>query len=175
MQPDYQTKAGAPYLDLFDLPQNAWRASDQARYSSFDYGNVNFVALDSNALLYSSDKAASDDMFDWLRADLEQTEQLWKIVVTHLLVYSTGPHQADSQIAQAKSSPIFETYGVDLVLSGHERIYQRSRLCAMGRSLRSSRAAWCISSRGPDRQPTIAARIPPGLWWPGGCKAMRSG
>jgi hypothetical protein len=123
---DYHSGAGAPYLDLFDLPQNAWRAADRERYYAFDYGNVHFVALDSNTPLYRSDQAASDDMFDWLRAELDQTEQLWKIVVMHLPVYSTGPHQADSHIARAKLRPIFETYGVDLVLSGHDHIYQRS-------------------------------------------------
>ncbi|MCQ3977077.1 MAG: hypothetical protein DPW09_26915 [Anaerolineae bacterium] len=123
---DYHSEAGAPYLDLFDLPQNAWRASDRERYYSFDYGNVHFVALDSNTPLYGSDKAADDDMFDWLRDDLSKTKQRWKIVVMHLPVYSTGPHQADSQPARTKLRPIFETYGVDLVLSGHDHIYQRS-------------------------------------------------
>lgn len=130
---DYHTENGAPYLDLFDLPQNAWRTADHERYYSFDYGNAHFVALDSNLPLYTGDEVALDDMFDWLRQDLGQTTQRWKIVALHLPAYSTSFHRPDSQIARTKLVPIFEAYGVDLVLSGHEHIYQRSHPLRRGR------------------------------------------
>jgi hypothetical protein len=123
---DDNTNNGAPYLDIFDLPPNALRASDKERYYSFDYGNVHFVALDSNTPLNPDDNAASDDMFDWLRQDLSQTPQPWKIVALHHSAYSTGPHGSDSRV-QSKLSPIFEAYGVDVVFSGHDHIYQRSQ------------------------------------------------
>jgi 3',5'-cyclic AMP phosphodiesterase CpdA len=123
---DDNTNNGAPYLDIFDLPSNAWRAGDKERYYAFDYGNVHFVALDSNAPLDADDNASSDDMFDWLRQDLSQTSQPWKIVALHHPAYSTGPHGSDSRV-QAKLVPIFEAYGVDIVFSGHDHIYQRSQ------------------------------------------------
>lgn len=128
---DYHTNAGAPNLDLFDLPGNAWRPEDIERYYSFDYGNVHFVALDSNTPLSVSDDAASDDMFDWLRADLSQTTQLWKIVAFHHPAYSTGRHGSNSRV-QSRLVPIFEEYGVDLVLTGHDHIYQRSKPMRQG-------------------------------------------
>jgi hypothetical protein len=123
---DYATGSGAPYLDLFSLPRNAWRSSHQERYYSFDYGSVHVVALDTNTPLDAIDSAATDDMFDWLRDDLSRTTQPWIIAVVHHAPYSTGGHGSDSR-AQTKLVPIFEQYGVDLVLSGHDHIYQRSK------------------------------------------------
>jgi 3',5'-cyclic AMP phosphodiesterase CpdA len=123
---DYATSNGAPYLDLFSLPRNAWRASDQERYYSFDYGNVHVVALDTNTPLNTTDSAAGDDMFDWLRDDLSRTTQPWTIAVVHHAPYSTGAHGSDSRV-RSKLVPIFEQYGVDLVLSGHDHIYQRTK------------------------------------------------
>jgi len=123
---DYATSSGAPYLDLVSLPYQALRASDHERYYSFDYGNVHVVALDTNAPLNVTDSAATDDMFDWLRADLGATQQPWIIAVTHHAPYSTGSHGSDARV-RSKLVPIFEQYGVDLVLSGHDHIYQRSK------------------------------------------------
>ena len=123
---DYNTSNGAPYLDLFDLPTHAWRSSDTECYYSFDYGNAHFVALDSNAPLNVDDGAAGDDMFDWLRADLSQSAQRWKIVAFHHAPYTTGPHGSDSRV-QSKLVPIFEAYGVNLVVTGHDHTYQRTK------------------------------------------------
>jgi hypothetical protein len=123
---DYGTGSGAPYLDLFDLPQTAWRTADQERYYSFDYGNVHFIILDSNSPLNVDDRVAEDDMFDWLRADLQQTRQPWRLAAFHHPAYSTGLHGSDSRV-QAKLVPILENYGVELVLNGHDHLYQRSQ------------------------------------------------
>jgi predicted MPP superfamily phosphohydrolase len=124
---DYHTDLAAPYLDIFDLPQNAWRSQDRERYYSFDYGNVHFVALDTDRPIWVDDAVADDDMFDWLRHDLAHTPRRWKIVAMHVPAYSTGFHRHDSEIiSQPKLPPIFEAYGVDLVLSGHDHTYQRS-------------------------------------------------
>lgn len=123
---DYHTDNGAPYLDIFDLPQNAWRTGDVERYYSFNYGNGHFVVLDFYTLLYTDDDISSDDMLDWLRSDLSQTEQRWKIVALHTSAYTTGYHGPDSRV-RTELVPIFEAYNIDLVLSGHNHIYQRSQ------------------------------------------------
>ena len=121
---DYRTDNGAPYLDIFELPTNILRTADHERYYSFDFGNVHFVSLDSISFLKLDDADATDDMFDWLRQDLTQTAQPWKVVTLHHPVYSTGPHGSNSR-AQSKLMPIFETHHVDLVFSGNDHTYQR--------------------------------------------------
>ena len=123
---DYPTDNGAPYLSLFDPPQNALRDQDMGRYYSFDYGNAHFVVVDSNLPLDVDDVIADDDMFDWLRHDLSQTAQPWKIVSCHHPPYNTGDHGSDKRV-RAKLIPIFEEFGIDLVLSGHQHNYQRSK------------------------------------------------
>lgn len=122
---DYRTDNAAPYLDIFELPQNAWQSGSQERYYSFDFGNVHFVVLDSNDPLRVDDATAGNDMFDWLRNDLAQTPQPWKVVAFHHAAYSPGLHGSDSDV-QSKLVPIFEQYGVDLVLNGHDHIYSRT-------------------------------------------------
>lgn len=124
---DTYTSNGAPYLDLFDLSTNAWRTADQERYYSFDYGNAHVVVLDSTAPLSEDDATTTDDMFDWLRSDLQQTSQPWKIAVLHHSPYSVGKSHGSDQRARSKLVPIFEQYGVQLVLSGHDHTYQRSK------------------------------------------------
>jgi acid phosphatase type 7 len=123
---EYRTDGGAPYLDLFELPANVLRPADAERYYSFDYGNAHIVSLDSNAPLDDDDGAAADDMLDWLRTDLGQTMQRWKIVTFHHPAYSAGAAGLDPRV-QAKLVPILEAYGVNLVLSGHDHNYQRSQ------------------------------------------------
>ncbi len=129
---EYHTDDGAPYLDVFDLPRQAWRAHEEERYYSFDYGNTHFVVLDSNAPLDVDDHASNNDMFDWLRHDLSNTKQPWKIAVLHHSPYSTGDHGSDER-ARAKLVPIFEQFEINLVLSGHDHTYQRTQPLKQGR------------------------------------------
>jgi 3',5'-cyclic AMP phosphodiesterase CpdA len=124
---DTYTANSTPYLDLFDLPTNALRAADSERYYSFDYGSMHIVVLDTNAPLNVTDADATDDMFDWLRADLSATRQPWKIAVFHSPPYSTGNvHGSDGRV-RSRLIPVFEQYGVQLVLTGHDHIYERSK------------------------------------------------
>ena len=126
---DYHTESGRPYLDSYILPEEAFRASDDKRYYSFDWGNAHFVALDSNDPLDETDANASDDMFDWLRNDLQSANDrglFWKFVYHHHPAFSSSTlHGSDTQV-QNKLVPIYEQYGVDLVLNGHDHTYERT-------------------------------------------------
>lgn len=122
---DYVTGHAAPYLDLFVLPRQALRPRDQERYYSFDYGDVHFVALDTEDPLYEVSSAASDDMADWLAADLAGTAKLWKVVFFHRPAYSSGLHGSQADV-QARLVPLFEQGGVNLVIAGHDHDYERT-------------------------------------------------
>ncbi len=122
---DYRTNHAAPYLDLFELPENAWRAGDKERYYSFDWGNVHFVALDTEDSLSQVSDVATDDMADWLAADLAATDRFWKIAYLHKPPYSSGGHGGNSTVLQ-KLVPILEQYGVNMAFSGHDHDYERT-------------------------------------------------
>lgn len=122
---DYATDRAAPYLALFHLPRQAWREPDQERYYSFDYGDAHFVALDTNAPLAHIGDSVTDDMADWLAADLRQTTRPWKVVFLHHPPYSSGPHGSQAHVRD-KLVLLFEQGGVNLMIAGHDHDYERT-------------------------------------------------
>jgi len=113
---DIMTENGKPYLDAFHLPGNDRDGSE--RFYSFTWGQVHFVVLDSNGSI-------SPDELAWLEEDLARTTTLWRIAVFHHPPYSCGLH-GSSDYQRDLFAPIFERYGVDLVLNGHDHHYERT-------------------------------------------------
>ena len=68
-------------------------------------------------------------MLAWLENDLATTRATWRIPFFHHLPYPIEHHVGDPLCiaAQQQLVPIFERYGVQLVFSGHEHTYQRSK------------------------------------------------
>jgi acid phosphatase len=97
---------------VFDLPRSGTR-----NWYSFDYGDVHFVALDTNDL--GAEQAA------WLDADLADTDRPWKIVYGHHPPYSSGSKHGSSLDVRNLFGPILAAHDVDLVLSGHDHNYER--------------------------------------------------
>jgi predicted phosphodiesterase len=125
---EYLTDNGQPYLDVFDLPITAgwdWDSRDLERYYSFDWGYAHFVSLDSEGPLYRISDSSDNDMADWLEADLAADDHTWRIATVHRPVYSSSPRHPETDVRE-KLAPIFEAYGVDLVLSGHNHTYERT-------------------------------------------------
>jgi acid phosphatase type 7 len=127
---EYNTDSAAPYLSGVAAPACGVPTPDLGRYYSFDWGNAHFVAVDSNLLLTSRASA----MLAWLNADLAATTQHWRIVFVHHTPYPTGFHLGDPVCAavQQMVNPIVESYGVQLVLAGHEHGYERTYPLAGG-------------------------------------------
>ncbi len=71
-------------------------------------------------------------MLNWLESDLATTERDWIIAFWHHPPYSLGTHPSDLDLFETemreRALPILERYGVDLVLSGHSHVYERSFL-----------------------------------------------
>jgi hypothetical protein len=123
------------YFRIFDLPENAEAggvASQTENYYSIDYSNIHFVMLDSQA----SDRSKTGDMANWLRRDLAQNKKPWVIAAFHHPPYTKGSHDSDDssdsrgrmQEMRENIVPVLEDGGVDLVLSGHSHMYERSYL-----------------------------------------------
>jgi hypothetical protein len=71
-------------------------------------------------------------MADWLRADLADTTKDWIIAYFHHPAYTKGSHNSDveTELIEMRENilPILESFGVDMVLSGHSHVYERSYL-----------------------------------------------
>ncbi len=131
---DSPTLSG-PYYDIFTLPtlgQSGGIASGTEAYYAFDFAHVHFVCLDSE----DTDRSPDGAMARWLRADLADNTRDWVVAYFHHPPYSRGTHDSDREgdsggrLAEMRRNflPILEAGGVDLVLSGHSHVYERSHL-----------------------------------------------
>lgn len=81
-------------------------------------GDVLLIGLDSN-------HADDPDQRAWLERTLAAATEQWRIVVVHHPPYSAG-YQGSSDEVREVLVPLFQRYGVQLVISGHDHDYQRS-------------------------------------------------
>jgi len=87
------------------------------RFYSFKKGNVSFFALDSNYM----DPAE----LEWLTTQLSQSGSAWNICYFHHPLYTHARfHGADVDL-RTRIEPIFEKAGVNVVLTGHQHVYER--------------------------------------------------
>lgn len=112
---DYRTSDAAPFRQVFALPDNGGTGGVE-RWYSFDWGDVHFVALDTQ-------KIASAQIA-WLEADLAATDAPWIIAYAHKGPWSSGEH-GNNESFQSHFAPILERHRVSLVLSGHDHDYER--------------------------------------------------
>ena len=120
--PTYPTPTMGPVERI-----DAFRACAGARFPrmanySFDYGDAHFLCLDSNRYVDPNDAALQT----WITRDLESTDAIWKFVVYHHPAFNVGNEHYEVQHMRMLA-PLFESHGVDIVLSGHEHTYQRAK------------------------------------------------
>lgn len=106
-----------PYFTDYrlELPDTAMRPP---YYYSFDVGNVHFICL--NCCQY-----ARTPQRKWLEKDLMNNKKPWKIAFMHYPIHDVGFHGTSP--ANLGYSDLFDQYGVQLYLSGHDHNYQRTR------------------------------------------------
>jgi 3',5'-cyclic AMP phosphodiesterase CpdA len=100
---------GGAQMDALGMPGRWW---------SVEQDGVLLIGLDTNRPFDREQRA-------WLDDTLRTTTATWRIVALHHPPYSAG-YQGSSEDAREQFSPLFERYGVQLVLSGHDHDYQRS-------------------------------------------------
>ncbi len=106
------------YYNVFALP-------GREEFYSFNYGPVHFVALHTCVEDYGG---SLDEQVEWLRNDLiAHSDYPWKIVVQHRPAYSSSVrnYNGDYEDIVSMLVPIYEDYGVDMVIAGHDHWYER--------------------------------------------------
>lgn len=93
-------------------------------YYSFDYGNAHFAVLNTNDMF-----PMTSAQVNWLRNDMRASDADWKIVMMHRSLYSAGKNynKPDTMIMHNRLVPVMDELGIDLVLSGHDHMYFRTK------------------------------------------------
>lgn len=116
------------YPAQFAMPQDL-ATNEKAQgeeYYSFEYGNAHFIALNDTP---EAGALAATPQVAWLKADLSKVDRKktpWLFVMHHRSTYSCGNHGSDLDLRKAWQ-PLFDEYKVDVVFSGHDHLYERSK------------------------------------------------
>jgi 3',5'-cyclic AMP phosphodiesterase CpdA len=130
---DFVTKFERPYAALLsagvvfyaslgnhDNPRNvqyeAFHMGGQ-RYYTFNRKNARFFVLDSNQM--------DPKQLAWIDNALTQSQDEWKICYFHHPLYSNGGRHGSNVQLRVALEPLLIKHGVNLVLSGHDHIYER--------------------------------------------------
>ncbi|WNQ11923.1 phosphodiester glycosidase family protein [Paenibacillus aurantius] len=108
------TRQNEDYLAHFYNPENGLESLKGTNFS-FDYEEAHYVVLNSEYEIAAQK--------EWLRKDLTGSTKKWKIVIFH-----QGPYGSiyDNGVIRAEWTPVFDEFGVDLVMNGHEHVYLRT-------------------------------------------------
>lgn len=90
----------------------------------YTYGNTLFMVLNTNNSNGSTHQA-------FVKKAVEASPGVtWKIVMFHQDIYGSGSHALESSIINLRNAlyPIFDNYGVDIVITGHDHSYTRTHV-----------------------------------------------
>lgn len=135
-------KGPVVYVKYFELPHNGAPALPLNHSYTFSYGGAFFVVPDTNKALFKQT--------DWLKHNLKHAKAQgfkWLIVLMHHPVYSPKGRTGKRGL-QKSWRALFDEYGVDLVLTGHDHSYMRSQPLHAGKPADNGGAVYIVSTAG---------------------------
>lgn len=116
----------------WSLPDNGFDPREAPGSYSFVYGNVAVVALDANDVSYEIPANlgyTGGAQARWLDRRLGELRRRpgvdFLVVFFHHCAYSTSTHASDGGVRE-HFTPLFDTHRVDLVVNGHNHVYERT-------------------------------------------------
>jgi hypothetical protein len=145
--PDRGRRLSEQWRPTFTLPENGPEGFPETAYF-VDYQGTRFISLDSPAFIYDSTRMAPQ--VEWLRGILADNPNTWTIVTMHHPVYSSR-YGRDNEFLREQLQPVFEEFGVDLVLQGHDHAYGRGTTLPLGTGARPTidGPVYVVSVSGP--------------------------
>lgn len=110
---DIRTENGDPQVNYAGFNM-------KGRYYTFKRNQVQFFALDTNS------NADWKNQLTWLEKELSLSKAPWKVVFGHHPIYSSGQYGSNPDFIKT-FTPLFQKYGVQLYINGHEHNYERTR------------------------------------------------
>ena len=128
------------FARLYHLPQNDTNASDHATakttpesYYRFDHGPASFFAI-CVPFLYQYDISKDPIQLAWLERELAASDRPWKIIYMHHPIRTSSGHRYDDYNGnripdtvdiRSVIHPLAKKYGVQLIFSGHDHVFER--------------------------------------------------
>ena len=125
------TKDTTPsYSDHYNLPNlsDKYGVNNASANYWYTYNNTLFMHLNTSV---GGNAAKNGEHEDFMKEAIAANPDVtWKIVVMHHSLYSTASHSDDSEVITYRNylAPIFTSLDIDVVLSGHDHVYVRSKL-----------------------------------------------
>ena len=129
----YEQKFALPYKPLLDAGVKFYASlgnhdepsqrfyepfnMDGKRYYTHSHDDVKFFVLDSTYM--------TPEQVEWLKRELERSNEKWKIAYMHHPIYSSGEKHGSERDLQLLIEPLLLANGVDVVFAGHEHFYER--------------------------------------------------
>jgi hypothetical protein len=127
------------HVARLDLPKNG--PSNCPSVYSFTYSNLGVISVDANDLskeIPANAGYSGGAQVNWVRQTLAafraNPDIDFVVAFMHHCMYATSASHASDGGVRAAMNPLFEQYGVDLVISGHNHQYERSNPIKGGRS-----------------------------------------
>jgi trimeric autotransporter adhesin len=105
---------------ILNFPENGPEIDKGGTYS-VDYNNMHISVLG-----YSTNANVLDQQLQWLKEDMNHSDKPWKILVTHQPPYYTNPFGGNESMKE-KIPPVADELGIDIVFSGHDHSYGRTK------------------------------------------------
>ena len=129
----------------FTFPQNGPEGLEETVFY-MDYQGARIIVL--NTMGIYADRENMEKQKAWLRRVLKDNTQKWTIVTHHHPIYSTKFGRDNPEI-RAAFQPLYEKFGVDIVLQGHDHTYGRGHNIEFGRKESHLGPMYVVSVSGP--------------------------
>ncbi len=110
---------GASYLRYFGTPEQQQK---HWFFTTFRWGFIRFFVLNGEASFLAEDRS-------WLERELSKADTeanlLWRVVLIHSGPFSSGLHGDNDKLHGAEVPKLLREHHVDLLLEGHDHIYER--------------------------------------------------
>lgn len=117
---------GFRFVDLFVRP----RGGGEEPFYLARWGPLAFIALDTNQAI-----DAKSDQGRWLARTLETLAKddgvVFRVVGMHWGPFDSGSGHGSNVEARDALVPLFEKFGVDVVFSGHDHVYERGTVAGV--------------------------------------------
>lgn len=132
---DFTAKFETPYKPLLDAGVKFYATlgnHDSREQRFYELFNMNgeyyytFKAPDRSVRFFMIDSTyRTPEQFVWLEKELKGSDDDWKIAVFHHPLYSSGGRHGSDVKLRNTLEPLFVTYNVSVVFSGHDHFYER--------------------------------------------------